>query len=81
MPGNGTQKINAAFQIGGAALAIKTINQFTGLPVNHVIVVDFSDFKDLIDKLGGIDVNVPKPIRSNGFDCPFSAAKCQTWHG
>jgi LCP family protein required for cell wall assembly len=81
VPGNGTEKVNAAYQDGGAALAIKTINQFTGLPINHVIVVDFNQFKDLIDKLGGIDINVPKPIQSNGFDCPFSAAKCQTWHG
>ncbi len=81
IPGNGTEKVNAAYQDGGAQLAIKTINQFTGLPIDHVIVVDFNQFKDLIDKLGGIDINVPKPIQSNGFDCPYSAAKCQTWHG
>ena len=36
IPGSSTQKINAAFQIGGAALAIKTIRQFTGLDINHV---------------------------------------------
>ncbi len=81
IPGNGTQKVNAAFQAGGAQLAIETIHQFTGLPINHVIVVDFNAFKDLIDALGGIDVNVPKPIHSNRFDCPYSAAKCQTWQG
>jgi LCP family protein required for cell wall assembly len=81
IPGNGTQKINAAFQIGGPALAIATIRAFTGIPVNHVIVVNFADFKNLIDALGGIDVNVPKPIRSNGFDCPFTAARCATWQG
>jgi len=81
IPGHGTQKINAAFQIGGAALAIKTIHDFTSLDVNHVIVVNFGDFKDLINAIGGIDVNVPKPIRSNRFDCPFSAQKCQSWKG
>jgi polyisoprenyl-teichoic acid--peptidoglycan teichoic acid transferase len=72
IPGHGTDKINAAFQIGGTELAIRTIRDFTSLQVNHVIVVNFGDFKDLIDALGGIDVNVPKPIRSNRFDCPYS---------
>jgi LCP family protein required for cell wall assembly len=82
IPGSYTQKINAAFQIGGAALAIKTIRDFTGLDVNHVMVVNFGDFKDLIDGLGGITVNVPKPIRSNRFDCPFATqARCDSWQG
>jgi LCP family protein required for cell wall assembly len=81
IPGAGTQKVNAAFQIGGAKLAIETIHQFTGLPINHVIVVNFDQFKDLIDALGGITIDVPRPIRSNNFDCPYSQAKCQTWHG
>ena len=57
IPGAGTQKINAAFQIGGPALAIRTIRQFTGLEIDHVMVINFADFKDLIDALGGIDVN------------------------
>jgi LCP family protein required for cell wall assembly len=81
IPGHGTQKINAAFQIGGAALAIRTIHDFTSLDINHVIVVNFGDFRDLINAIGGIDINVPKPIHSNRFDCPFSAQKCQTWKG
>jgi LCP family protein required for cell wall assembly len=81
IPGHGTQKINAAFQIGGPALAIRTIHDLTSLEINHVIVVNFGDFKDLINAIGGIDVNVPKPIHSNRFDCPFSAQKCRTWKG
>src|SRR3954468_3694166 len=82
VPGVGTTKINAAFQNGGPALAIRTIHDFTGLDINHVIVVDFADFKDLIDALGGIDVNVPKPIRSNRFDCPYATqAQCSKWQG
>jgi polyisoprenyl-teichoic acid--peptidoglycan teichoic acid transferase len=82
IPGAGTQKINAAFQIGGPALAIRTIHAFTSLPINHVVVVNFADFKDLIDALGGIDINVPKPIRSNHFDCPYATqARCDAWKG
>ncbi len=82
IPGASTQKINAAFQIGGPALAIKTIRQFTGIPIDHVVVVNFAAFKDLIDALGGIDVNVPRPIRSNRFDCPFATqTQCDRWPG
>jgi LCP family protein required for cell wall assembly len=82
IPGVGTAKINAAYQNGGAALAIKTVRQFTGVDINHIVVVNFADFKDLIDALGGIDVNVPKPIRSNRFDCPYATqARCSQWQG
>ena len=82
IPGFGTQKINAAFQNGGPALAIRTIHAFTGIDVNHVVVINFADFKDLINALGGIDVNVPKPIRSNRFDCPYATqARCSAWQG
>src|SRR5436305_1138096 len=82
IPGASAQKINAAMQIGGPALAIRTVHSFTGLPINHVVVVNFADFKNLIDALGGITVNVPRPIRSNRFDCPYAtAARCQKWQG
>jgi polyisoprenyl-teichoic acid--peptidoglycan teichoic acid transferase len=82
IPSHGTQKINAAFQIGGPALALETIHDFTGLPINHVIVVNFGAFKDLIDAIGGIDVKVPRPIRSNRFDCPYATqARCAKWPG
>jgi len=82
IPGVGTAKINAAFQNGGPALAIRTIRQFTGLEIDHVMVINFADFKDLIDALGGIEVTVPEAIRSNRFDCPYGTqARCDKWPG
>jgi LCP family protein required for cell wall assembly len=82
IPGHGDSKINAAFQIGGPPLAIKTVKHFTSLPINHVVAVDFSSFKQLIDDVGGITIDVPEPILSNRFDCPYaSAARCQRWPG
>ena len=82
IPGYGTSKINAAMQLGGPKLAIKTVEGFTGLKINHVVVVDFGSFVKLIDAVGGIDVNVPENILSNRFDCPYStAARCQQWQG
>ena len=81
IPGYGEQKINAAMQIGGPALVVRTIRVLTGLQMNHVMVVDFAAFKDLIDNIGGIDITVPAPILSNKFDCPYDAAGCARWKG
>jgi len=82
IPEVGTAKINAANQIGGPALALRTVKELTGLHVNHVAFVDFDRFEELIDAVGGIEVNVPRPIRSNKFDCPYkTAARCNAWPG
>jgi len=81
IPGVGDTRINAAMQSGGPPLAIKTIRSYTGLAVNHVIIVDFSQFKDVIDALGGITVDVPERIVSK-FDCPLKTnAECDRWRG
>lgn len=56
IPGAGTQKINAAYAIGGPALAIRTVEQFLGIEVNHVVEVSFENFPRFIDALGGVDV-------------------------
>jgi LCP family protein required for cell wall assembly len=81
IPGHGEGKINTAFQLGGPALAARTVKRFTGLPVNHVAVLDFDGFEELIDALGGITVDVPAPIVSNRFECPYDAERCLTWPG
>jgi LCP family protein required for cell wall assembly len=56
IPGHGLNKINAAYAIGGPALAIKTVEQFTGLQINHLIVVNLAEFPPFIDAIGGVDV-------------------------
>ena len=81
IPGHGTDKINAAMQLGGPRLAALTVKKLTGLPVNHLVIVDFSQFEDLIDELGGIDITVAKPIVSK-FDCPYpTEERCARWPG
>jgi LCP family protein required for cell wall assembly len=59
IPGQAPTKINAAFAYGGAALQIKTIEQFLGIQIDHVAIVDFTGFEDLIDAVGGVKVDVP----------------------
>jgi LCP family protein required for cell wall assembly len=79
--GRGEDKINAAYPAGGAALTAKTVQSVTGLPINHVVIVDFRRFGEVIDALGGITITVRKPILSK-FDCPYGTpARCQRWKG
>jgi LCP family protein required for cell wall assembly len=70
IPGHGTQKINAAYAFGGPALTIETVESFlgNGLEINHLVEVDFEDFPELIDALGGITVNNKTRICSPPFD-------------
>jgi LCP family protein required for cell wall assembly len=69
IPGHGTQKINAAYALGGAGLAIRTVEQFmgNGLRINHLLEINFENFPKLIDSLGGIDVHLNRCIHSNRF--------------
>ncbi|HVD40159.1 MAG TPA: LCP family protein [Solirubrobacterales bacterium] len=59
IPGYPPEKINAAFAYGGAALQIKTIEGFLGIEIDHVAIVDFTGFEDLIDAVGGVTVDIP----------------------
>jgi LCP family protein required for cell wall assembly len=70
IPGHGTNKINAAYALGGPALTIETIEQFLGndLEINHLVEVSFEDFPRLIDALGGVTVNNKTRICSPPFD-------------
>jgi LCP family protein required for cell wall assembly len=62
IPGRAPTKINAAFAYGGAALQIKTIEQFLGIEIDHVAIVDFTGFEDLIDAVGGVEVDLPRKL-------------------
>ncbi len=55
IPGHGEQKINAANAFGGPALAISVIKRHLGIPINHVVEVNFENFPQLVDAMGGVD--------------------------
>jgi LCP family protein required for cell wall assembly len=55
IPGHGRNKINAAYAFGGAELAVQTVEQFLGVDINHLIEVNFDNFPDLIDAMGGVN--------------------------
>ncbi len=60
IPGLGMAKINAAWSYGGPKLALQVIKRFTGLQINHLIVVDLANFPKFIDDIGGVTVKTPR---------------------
>jgi LCP family protein required for cell wall assembly len=62
--GNADAKINAAFAWGGIPLTVQTVEGFTGVRVDHVVIVDFAGFKEIIDALGGVEINVEEGFTS-----------------
>lgn len=59
IPGHGVDKINSAYAYGGAALSIKTVSNWTGISIDHLIEVNLENFPKFIDALGGITVKTP----------------------
>jgi LCP family protein required for cell wall assembly len=55
IPGYGMQKINAAHSIGGPAESVRIIKSWLGIPINHVVEVNFENFPALIDAMGGVN--------------------------
>jgi LCP family protein required for cell wall assembly len=80
IPGYGRDKLNAAFAMGGAQLLAQTVEQATGLRLDHYVEVGFSGFAALVDALGGVTVcpaaSIDDPLA--GVDLP---AGCQKLHG
>lgn len=62
IPGQSPQKINGAYAFGGARAEIEAVENFLGIEVDHVAIVDFTGFEDLIDAVGGVKVDVPHKL-------------------
>jgi polyisoprenyl-teichoic acid--peptidoglycan teichoic acid transferase len=60
IPGYGKGKLNTAFAMGGPALAIKTIEQTTGVDIGHYLEIGFDAFAAVVDSLGGVYLDVDK---------------------
>jgi len=57
-------KINAAFSLGGVPLMVQTVESFTGVRIDHVVLIDFAGFKEIVDALGGVDITVDQNFTS-----------------
>jgi len=58
----GIDKINAAHALGGPELAVQTVQDSFGIPIDNFIVINFRGVRQLVDALGGIDIYVEKPM-------------------
>ncbi len=60
IPGVGTDKLNAAYSLGGPKLTLQTVKQITGLQVNHLVNVDFTGFARAVNAIGCVYVDVDR---------------------
>lgn len=75
IPGVGPGKINAAFSLGGPALAVRTIEGLTNLRIDHLAVIDWSGFKALTDALGGVTLDIPETVRDSYRNITWTAGR------
>ncbi|TQM14797.1 LCP family protein [Pseudonocardia kunmingensis] len=66
IPGHGENKINAAYAFGGPSLLVRTVEQLTGIRVDHLAVIDFAGFRAMVDAVGGIRVRVAEATENEG---------------
>lgn len=63
-PGGPATKINSAYAWGGTPLMVRAVERFTGVRVDHVVLVDFAGFREIVDAVGGIEVDVSESFTS-----------------
>ena len=81
VPGQGTQKINAAFSLGGGELMVETVALATGIRANHYLEIDFGGFAAIVDALGGIELDFPFPTRDLNANLSIETTGLQTVDG
>lgn len=81
IPGNGRDKINAAFTVGGADLTVQTVRQLTGLKIHHFVQVDFIGFRQIVEALGGVRICVSQPMHDPLAGLNLPTAGCYDMHG
>jgi LCP family protein required for cell wall assembly len=75
VPGYGSAKVNAAFSLAGPSLAVATVEQLTGLRIDHLAVIDWAGFEDLTDAVGGVTVTVPRTVTDTARGITWTAGE------
>lgn len=81
IPGDGTTRINVAFNSGTAALLIQVLDKDFGIQVNHVVEFNFDTFRSLADAVGGVEQYFPAPARDLFSNLSIPAAGCYNLTG
>jgi LCP family protein required for cell wall assembly len=66
IPGYGMNKINASYAFGGPTLLIQTVEQLTGVRIDHFVAIDFEGLAEVTDALGGVEVTVAETTTNRG---------------
>jgi LCP family protein required for cell wall assembly len=69
IPGYGYSKINAANAYGGTELAEQVVADTLGIPIHYYVQTDFTGLRQLVDSVGGIDVNVKDRLYDSEYPC------------
>jgi LCP family protein required for cell wall assembly len=80
IPGHGMNKINAAFSFGGPQLLAETIQNATGLYINHFMDIGFGGFVNVVNAVGGVRMCLPAPIHDQASGLNLNAG-CQVLTG
>ncbi|RMI07101.1 LytR family transcriptional regulator [Cellulomonas triticagri] len=87
IPGNGSSKLNAAFSWGGAPLLVQTVEQLSGLTVDHYVEVGFGGVEEIVDALGGVELcldgstGIQFPVNEPMSGLIWDAPGCRTVDG
>ena len=80
IPGNGYNKLNAAYAIGGPKLLIATVQNVTGLPINHFMSIGFGGLVNVVNDVGGVRMCLKAPMKDPKAGLNLKAG-CQTLNG
>lgn len=81
IPGHGEDKINAAYDYGGPNLVIKTVQEFTGVPIHNYMEINLAGFENLVDSLGGVRICVARPMDDDLAGLHIKEAGCIDMNG
>ncbi len=67
IPGRGEERINAAFELGGPQTAKQTVSNVVGQPIDRYLLIGLQGVRDVVDAVGGVDINVEQPIHDDAY--------------
>lgn len=75
VPGQGPDKINASLYFGGPERTVAAVKRLSGIHIQYWALIEFSRFRKLVDTLGGVEVDVPYPMRDSFSGTNFTPGK------
>ena len=80
IPGHGYNKINAAYAFGGARLLVQTVQNITGLRIDHYMGIGYTGLVSVVNDIGGVNMCLPGPMKDANAGLNLKAG-CQTLNG